>query len=202
MTVHNIIWEAEPDLPRLQSAYQKVHHSNEEAIMELTNLAEEGSLAATMYLADIFNTEHSSAFDKIKAAYWYSQAAQLGFPPALYMLGRDYFTRGEISLAIQNFEQAAKVGYAPASYRLARIYFTPPLTPERITLAKSYFEAARRSGHVLARRDLGILMWQHPESLWDKLRAARLIVSTFWKIASMFPLLISGRPIDKEQFRF
>jgi len=116
-------WKNEPDLDRLRDLYAKLENNPFQALPGLKELAEQGSLASALYLADYFMNQASPPNkNEDQAKYWYAKAHQYGYPQASYMLGRLYYEENQYQLAFEAFSKGAEKGYAPAIYRLAKLY--------------------------------------------------------------------------------
>ena len=118
-----INWKAEPDLVLLRDLYALLAEKPSEAVPGLVALAERGSVASMLYLADFYITDKPFArADLSKAQHWYEMAYKGGSPQAAYMFGRLLYKSKEYDGAFSAFLDGAQWGYLPAIYRLAKMY--------------------------------------------------------------------------------
>jgi TPR repeat protein len=199
MEFHQLDWNLEPNLAELRRLYDMMEVDRAAAIRGLISLADKGSVGSMMYLADTCSTTDTS--DPLASPiYWYKKAAQAGFPPAAYMVGRILQEEGDLPAARVALQQAAGLRYAPAAYRLAHILLDEGEFGS-VARARSYLVVARRGGHVPAGRDLGVLIWKHPTTPWDRLVALKLFLQTYLEIPRIILAHLRGNEAWKERYR-
>ncbi|CAM5772199.1 hypothetical protein LMIY3S_03764 [Labrys miyagiensis] len=111
------------------------------------------------------DTPHATTFDLAKAAGLYRQAAQLGYAPALFLLGLAYDKgRGvghDAMLAGLWYQRAAEHGSAKAMYNLAVLYAGGAVmgVPDYEQAARWFHQAAEQ-GHTASQYNFALLAAQ------------------------------------------
>lgn len=173
-------WGKEPDLERLRRLHALLSNNPHDALPGLEELAQEGSAASTLYLADFYMGNHK---DENKARFWYTKAHEQGVPQASYMLGRLRYKSHDYEGALEAFSKGAEKGYAPAIYRLAKMYQHGDGTAKNVFEYKRLLEEAWSKGHVFAKRDLAGLLLTGRFGVFSAARGALLLLGLWSDIA-------------------
>lgn len=171
MELHDLDWAAEPDILELRRYYDLIQVNPEKAIVGLRTLAEQGSIAAMLYMADF----QGRLCNQAETIYWYDFASKAGFGPAAYMLGRIFTEGGRVEDAKIAYERGLTLGYIPAAYRLAKIHIEADASFSA-EAARSYLELGVRAGHIPSQRDLGFLLLKSRNSLMEMSRGFFLLL--------------------------
>jgi len=188
-------WEDEPDLYQLRRLHALLLNNPPHALVGLERLAERGSLASALYLAEFYMKDESPYANASKARYWYSKAQDKGYPPASYMLGRIYSKSRQYDLAFAAFSKGAEKGYAPAIYRLAKMSQVGEGAPQDISEYRRLLEMARAKRHIFAKRDLAGLLLTGRFGLAQALRGAMMLLSLWSDVAFLVRKTIKGKSI-------
>lgn len=145
---------------------------NPKAPMTLIPLTEASFTLARMY-------EEGFGVDKdpAKARRWYQKTADLGYVPALSILGK-YALAGtagtrDAAKALAYFKEAAELGYVPAMYYTGKLYYQgDDGVPQDFAKAAAWFDAAARAGHAGAMFAAGRMYDLGQGVAADKARAA------------------------------
>jgi|SRR5579885_52563 len=172
-----INWSAEPDLARLHRAHQLLKTDAVTALIELSSLAEKGSIMAMIYLGNAYKLGQGTRIDQSQSERWYRRAADAGSMPAYYELGRVYLERKQYEEAKQAFTVAADRGYIPAVHFLGRMFFYGQGVTRDVRKASELLERASAGGSIYARRILGQILLQSRPGLPEKLRGMWLLSS-------------------------
>lgn len=118
--------------PSFRDRYRKIantlsHFSNQQALADLHDLAEEGYIPAQLHVGGLYLSAKHVARNAKTAMTWYRRAAERGSAEAHYRLANLLAdgTQGvakDISGAIQYYEKAYKNGFSDAAFSLAQIY--------------------------------------------------------------------------------
>ena len=199
--MYSLNWEDEPDLYELRRLHALLLKNPPHALVGLERLAERGSLASALYLADFYMKDGCSSYaDASKARYWYSKAHDKGHPPASYMLGRIYSKSRQYDLAFAAFSKGAEKGSAPAIYRLAKMYQVGEGAPQDISEYKRLLEMARSKRHIFAKRDLARLLLTGRFGFAQALRGATMLLSLWtFDVAFLVGKAIKGESTFDER---
>jgi TPR repeat protein len=141
---------AEPDLPRLQRAYDLRKTQPKKALAELEALVARGSIGAHVCLGEMFAQGMSVQIDEARAESHFLEACASGVNEGCYQLGLFYYRNRKHQKAHSAFLKAAAQGFLPATYWLGRVIENIPDYPDRERVAISLFEQAAERGHVQA----------------------------------------------------
>ncbi|SEP50019.1 Sel1 repeat-containing protein [Rhodospirillales bacterium URHD0017] len=154
-----IDWTKEPDVERLRMLVELLANNPAAAVPGLELLAERGSVAACSHLAYFYLEGGPAEFlDINKAKYWYLKAQERGNQEAAYMLGRLHYQAHEYGLAFLSFSKGTKYGYPPAIFNLAGLYKRGEGTEKNLSEYKRLLELASSKKHIVAKRDLAVLL--------------------------------------------
>lgn len=155
------------------------------AFAELNTLSQEGHPASMVSLARCYQYGIGTPIDTIKAETWYRHALETGSGRtkrrALYYLGRLYLNQKNYAKAREMFAAGVELNDPPALYNLGRIYWRGLGIKAKPSEARVLFERASELGHLLARRNLAVL-----------LMSGRFGVFNFIKGLYMMPKVIHG----------
>jgi TPR repeat protein len=125
-----------------------------EAIDLTLPLAQAGGVGAQLILGWLYQVGKGVPKDFDRAKAWYLEAVPSESPRAEFYLGSVYWNESDFPQAVEWFERAASHGFFPAAYQLGRMYRHGAGVQRDPRRAREYVEAAARSGHMFAQRDL------------------------------------------------
>jgi TPR repeat protein len=109
---------------------------------------------ATMALANMYEHGDGAPVDHKEARRWLQKAADMGYMPALDMLGGALLdgTHGERDPAkgIAMLKKAGHAGFLPAAYHVGRAYYNGDSVERDLKQAAEWFAAAARAGYPAA----------------------------------------------------
>jgi TPR repeat protein len=152
------VWSSEPDLKRLQNAQRLIDQDPVRTIEEFQHLAALGSIKSMAFLGTMYRHGTDVEIDLEKSEYWYKQAADLGYIPAIYSLGLLYLKMKSSRRAVRQFEIGAQSNDMPSIYMLGKLHGRgqgTPLNPEK---AKELWERGDQLGYLNAKTALGRLL--------------------------------------------
>lgn len=124
--------------------------------------AQTGKLPQAWYeLGELYETGEGVTQDKAKALELYTQAADAGYVPAEYQLGKEAYMQAaasdkpDFSVAFGWLKRAADAGNADAQYMLGILYMQGRGTEQSVPQAISSFRRAAEQGHADAQYVLG-----------------------------------------------
>ncbi len=116
---------------------------------DMTSNEEAAMLMAKMYLIG-FKVDP----DINQARHWYAKAGEMGYMPALHMLGLMYAHGDGVPVdtvkAAQYFEKAGKAGFAPAQYEIGQLDYTGDGVPADKTKAGAWLLQSAKHGYAPA----------------------------------------------------
>ena len=181
--MHNIKWQDEPDVAeyrRLRSLYATDPGT---ALIGLASLADRGSVASMLYLAEEYrNGSGYQAKDLERAKIWYAKASERGYASASYMLGVVCTQLMDNDGAFIAFSKGAALHYLPAIYRLAMMYRDGHGVPQDIHRCRSLLEESASRGHLFSKRDLSTLLIRGAFGPRLKVRGILLLINLFGSI--------------------
>ncbi len=121
-------------------------------------LAEENFVICQTLLCYMYIVGQGVDSDLEKALYWGRKAASSNDPEAKFYLGKIYAQQNMWNEGIRYFKDAASQDYSPAIYCLYRIYWLGKVVPQNKKKAIKFLLSANNLGHLIAKRDLGILL--------------------------------------------
>lgn len=157
-------WHAdgEPDMPRLQHAHDIRESEPSRAFTEFQALVQEGSQGSLIYLGWAYYRGFGTLRDEVKAEALWRQALEQGSESiqnyAANALGGCYLERKEYRQALHYFQIAASKGYAPALYHLGYMYKKGLGIDRSYKQAEGLWKQAMAQGHLLAKRELALLL--------------------------------------------
>ena len=152
-----IDWGTEPDPKRLSAAVAKLGEGDPQAMADLSELADRGSIASMLYIGREYCVRGSKIKDLGKAKAWYARAAATGSLHAMCSLGRLYYGEGSYPRALELFRRASESGFGPAMFRMGLMYQYGHGVDRDLDAARRYFEAGASTGHVWSSRNLAQL---------------------------------------------
>src|SRR5207244_3302153 len=102
----DVRWEDEPRPEELRRLHSLLASDPKLALQGLQELSEQGSLAATLYIAIHLDSSAVDEHDEEESVRWYEKAAKMGSRAARYQWGVKLSSRGKFFEA----ERAFKVG--------------------------------------------------------------------------------------------
>jgi TPR repeat protein len=174
VSVSDMYWKNEPDMTQLRHAYSLRSTDPAQSLAELRALADRGSLASMVYLAEAYTKGLGTSVDLLQAEEWYKRAAQGGSVLASYHLGRSYLAKNDYLNAMKAFESGALAGYMPSTRQLGGLYLRGTGVERDLNKAREFFERASASGNVFAKRDLAYLLIRGHFGFLQILRGAGL----------------------------
>lgn len=147
-------WKSEPDMNALVSAHALLLRDAPLAETRLRNLADQGSVAAMIYLADEYAHARSLAQNPAAAETMYKRLVEVGWLPAHHHLACLSFKRGAYQEAFSYLEIPVEAGYPPSMYRLALMREKGWGCPVDIAGASVLLKEASNRGHLFAKREL------------------------------------------------
>jgi len=173
------IWEREPDQARLNRAAALLVTSPAQALTELQELAENGSVLSMVYLGHAFRNGTGTPIDLGKSEQWYRRAADAGSALAAGILGAYYFDIKQYARAEEFFKMSADRGYLPGMFRLATLYLDEAVIDPQPQKARELLERASALGHAVAKRRLAGLLARGGFGLVQRIRGYWLMLSSF-----------------------
>src|SRR5262245_1150397 len=116
------VWDNEPDLTQLRHAYALLAVDPHEALTELHNLADRGSVMSMVYIAHAIRNGIGTRMDLPQAEAWYRRAADRGSLLALYEVGRIYLEMENYPKAVETFSKGVTKNHAPSMHMLGLMY--------------------------------------------------------------------------------
>ncbi|MHB8254435.1 MAG: tetratricopeptide repeat protein [Acidiferrobacter sp.] len=157
-------WHAdgEPDMARLKHAQDILESEPRVAFEEFQVLAQEGSLHSLVYLGWAYYRGLGTAKDDAKAEALWHQALEQGPQSvqneAINALGGYYLGRNEYSQALRYFQIGASKSDIPALYHLGYMYKNGLGIDRSYQQAETLWGQAIAQGHLLAKRELALLL--------------------------------------------
>jgi uncharacterized protein len=182
------IWNTEPDLEKLRHSYGMLKTNPSEALHDLRDLADRGSVMSMIYIANAYRNGVGTNTDLRQAEEWYRRAADGGSILASYELGRVFLERKEYHSAKEAFDIGVSQNYPPSMHMLALMYLRGTGVVRDISKARDLLERAAALGHIFSKRNIGVLLMkghfglsQVPKGvllLLSALKDALIVVST------------------------
>jgi TPR repeat protein len=160
-----------------------------EAIEKYRVLAESGSVESQLRVGWMFHTGQGVKIDLDEARRWYLRAANSSNSPTVQFylgtLNRDAHLYAE---AMEYFERAASENYLPAIYQLGRMYESGEGVSADKDKAYKYYEHASAIGHLVARRDMAVMiikghlgLKQIPRGIFQLVRSLYDAIVLHWR---------------------
>jgi len=146
----------EPDVRRLQDAYALLSTNPPRGLIELEELAKDGSVLSMLYLANAYKREPHA--DLSKTEIWYRAAYEKDSLDSIAGLGITYFQQKKYEAAEKVFERGVAHNDGVSMYWLARIYVEDPKHKGRYSDIKDLFERSMMLGQVRAKNQLAFLL--------------------------------------------
>lgn len=145
----------EPDLDKLDGAYDLLSRDPKRALVELLALAENGSQLSMLYVGEIYAKGLGVSVDLNEAEKWFARLASHDSAFGYFALGKLYLKQARYVDARDAFERAVRKRYVPAMQFLARMYVHGSGGPRHLKRAEELLLLGARSGSVLAKAYLG-----------------------------------------------
>lgn len=183
----SIDWSRESNIECLRKAYDLLSSDPEKSEQLLHGLAQTGSVASMLYLGWAYqNGIIGGRVDCDNSERWYLSAVDHGSKLAAYFIANLYLSNGKSDKAIVILSNENLSCYSPALFVLGKIYYYGIGVDKNISLAKIFFEAAARLGHVFAKRKLSGLLLSGKYGFPGAIRGVLLLTS------SIFGVIIVG----------
>lgn len=149
--------EYEPDPEGLRVATRELSIDKTSAFRMFQQLAEQGSVAGAVTLADLFCQGIEGKPDTAAAERWLRRASEGGSTRASYRLGKLYMDIGQYARAYEVLSSESCREYAPAQLMLAEIYLRGIAIPKNTDRALALLESAAAQGNAYAKGRLAQL---------------------------------------------
>lgn len=154
--------DREPELEAVRRAEARLATDSAQAIHELESLAERGSVASMICLAEAYDKGVGGKPDLAKCEEWFRRASDSGSDYARYALGRIYLARKQNAWAYQLIHAAASNGFSPAQIRLGDMYRHGIAVKRDAQRAQELYERAAAAGNVYGKLRLSSLYMHGP----------------------------------------
>lgn len=191
---HPSLRDGEPDNERLSQALRLLPTEPKEALVQLKQLAELGSLVSAIKLAQTYATGQYSEIDPTQADKWYKRVAESGSPYGLWLVGRYYLGENRYREALEVLSASAAESYPPALRDLSRLYIHGWGVLVDIPKGKELLERSAALGHVFAKRYLALWLMRGDFGAIQRLRGVFLFARVF---IDLIPMLWHG--VDSEK---
>lgn len=171
------IWEREPDIRKLRSAYDALKSEPNRGLAELRDLAEAGSAMAMVYLGSAYEHGKGTDLDLAQAIAWYRRAAEKGYVGALAHLGVAFLNAKDYVAARDAFERGIAAKDRMSVYWLAHLLIHAPEQFRDLNEneARLLFEKASGWNNVYATRNLSSLYMRGRFGFLGWFRGLRLL---------------------------
>ena len=159
----------EPDLKRLRDAYNLLSTNRTQAIDELEELANTGSVLSMEYLAHAYQSAPN--IDPVKTEKWYKSAYERGSAKALINLAIHYHLCGNYVDAENIYKDGVSKNDCASMYWLANFYVERKRYDVKSAEIRTLLERSAALGQVRAMQQLSLLYIQR--MLGDKKCSAR-----------------------------
>ena len=145
---------------RIQDQIQLIYNAAEMgdpiAYETLWLLSDNFTINALKKIKDLKNKSDLKKFQNDEVWRWREKSAKLGNPPAMYVLGGLYITKGYPKLGFEWMKKAALIDYPYAQYILYLLYKEGIGTKQSIDEAFKWLQKAALHNHTRAMFDLGV----------------------------------------------
>ena len=159
----------EPDVHSFWNAVRLIDSDKNQAIENLKNLSENGSILSMVYLGDLYVNGRGVPRDVRRGDEWYKEAAKYGSIEASYRLAVARWKSGAYESSIKDFISLTKRGFSPAMCCLGSIYVTGMGVPRDERRALTFFKMASRRDHLLAKQGISKIYRERKKNLCHKL---------------------------------
>ncbi len=182
---------------RLQQAYALRETDPARAFEEYRTLSADGYPDAMMQLAWCYQEGIGTVTNMSLAELWFRRAYEKGTDrakrQAIYYLGRYYLMQKDYSKARDIFSIGDAINYSPATYHLGRLYWRGIGVKKQPSEARMLFERASKQGHLLAKRNLAILLMSGRFGIWNIFRGLYLLFQSFKEFSTVqYKVLCDG----------
>ena len=150
--------KAEPDEPRFRDAVRSLKIDAVSGLEKLENLASIGSALSMYFIGETYLEGHGVQQDVERGMEWLRRSADAGSIEAAYQLARTYWALDKMDKAVNGLTELSARGFLPAMYNLAQILYSDEYGLKDLNKSRKYYEMAARSGHIIAGKDLSILL--------------------------------------------
>lgn len=171
----NALMARELDPIRLHNAYSLLSSNPHQALRQLTELADQGSVMSKLYLAHAYQTGPNA--NREEAEKWFRAAYKDGASSAIFGLGGLYYREGNYLEAEKIFADGVSKNDGVSMYWLASIYLVDPRHQGKLAEVKELLERSIALGQVHARHGLGLLLLKGRYGIRNVPRGAYLFIS-------------------------
>lgn len=147
------LWGLEQNAARVENARALLSTVPSQAVAELEELANGGSVMAMLFLAAAHNKRGEVGW--VEAEKWYRMAYRRGSSTALFCLGTKNYHAGNIDEAERLWTDGVSRGDGPSMFCLASLYLDNSSDAAKHAQAKILLEEASALGQVRAAYRLG-----------------------------------------------
>lgn len=185
----------EPDVTRFRVAYKQLKTGNSDAIRQLVELADEGSILSLVHLGDAYRTGDLVRRDISKSEEYYKRAARAGSLLAYYYLGRILLMQKKYDEAMRFLNYASGKGYGPATHFLGRVYLSGKAVTADIGRGEKLLRRAAKQGSVAATLILSTSMLRNDRTF--KRIVTGIALRCIGVAEALFFLIVEGRSSDR-----
>ena len=171
-------WNSEPRATELWDALQLLKQDRTAGISLLTDLAEDGSGLAMMYLGHTLALDENDRNISL-GEEWLIRSAEHGSTEGRYQLAHHHFQQRNWIKAQVELERLAQTGYSPAMYALGSILYHGNVCNRDLDRSVNYLKVAKEAGHLPS---VGLLSQIYRK---DGFGAVGQIISLWLRIASV-----------------
>lgn len=176
----------EPDLRRFDRAYKLLEAGQEEGLLELRQLADDGSVLSMVHLGDAYRFGKVAKADFAEAEKYYRKAADHGSLLAHYFLGWLFLKQNRLEEAMRYLNLASGKGYGPATNFLGLIYITGRGVGKDVTRGESLLRRAIQQGSIAAQLGLSTSMITNSPTLRRRMIGITLRITAIIRSLAVF----------------
>jgi TPR repeat protein len=148
----------EPDADLLWDAVSLLRSDAVSGLEQLEHLAKSGSALSMYFIGETYLAGQGVPQDLERGMKWLRQAADAGSIEASYQIARTHWSLDEMDKAINELNELSSRGFSPAMYNLAQIYHSEDYGFNSLQKSQKFYRMAALHGHIIAKKDLAILM--------------------------------------------
>jgi TPR repeat protein len=162
-------WNADPHAPELWDSLQLIKSEPAAGLQMLSQLAEDGSSLAMMYLGEVYlHGRYDIGRDERLGEYWLRRSAEGGSLEGAFGLAWHLLNSGKSSEAFAEYRRLSELKYSPAQFALGWQYCSGIVVERDLVKALAYFRLAEEQGHlqaanqicrILMRPEMGPVSW-------------------------------------------
>lgn len=169
----------------------------DEAQKLLYELAENGSLYASLTLGWLYEADEAGRKNAKAARYFYERAASMGSPSAHWRLGSLLVRENELVSARAAFRAGAEKGHLAAMYRLGNMLCEGEGGPKEREEGISWLERAAKLGHLFSEGQLISIEAEQSTSLIAKLSRVKRRLALMIKYAKEVRLNLYSEKFER-----